>query len=85
MLEKSRALLVQKYREYPQGWPEGIDGLPGSGNEQWYRGHEHEWTGERIEALLDPRRVSTPPPVSKPVSRKEYMRELMRKKRAEKK
>lgn len=38
-----RGELVKKYRENPQSWPDGIDGLPGSGNEQWYRGHEHEW------------------------------------------
>ncbi len=85
MLERARALLVRKYRAYPQGWPDGIDGLPGSGNEQWYRGHEVEWTEERIEALINAKFVpANSPPVSRPVSRKDYMRELMRKKRAKK-
>jgi hypothetical protein len=49
----ARAQLVRRYRAHPQMWPDGIDGMDGSGNEQWYRGHEHEWTEERIKAILD--------------------------------
>ena len=41
LVEHARRELVRRYRANPRLWPDGIDGVPGSGCEQWYRGHEH--------------------------------------------
>ena len=57
-----RGELVRKYRANPQVWPDGIDGLPGSGNEQWYRGHEAEWLDDGTYVGVTP--VTESPPSS---------------------
>jgi hypothetical protein len=56
LVEHARRELVRRYRANPRLWPDGIDGVPGSGCEQWYRGHEHEWSddGTRIGAANKP-------------------------------
>ena len=49
-LARARAELVRRYRANPRLWPDGIDGRPGSGCQQWYRGHELDW-----DEATDPR------------------------------
>ena len=47
-LERSRAVLVRKYRMNPRAWPDGID----TKTCRWFTGHEGEWTELRIARAL---------------------------------
>ena len=65
-LERSRAVLVKKYRLNPRAWPDGID----TKNCRWFTGHEDEWTDLRIARALGeaPPEKATVTPVTSTVT-----------------
>ena len=48
ILERNRALMVEKYRSNRRLWPDGID----TAGDRWY-GDGSSWTAERIAAAKD--------------------------------